>query len=126
MKQVIVMRTDLSGMATGKMCAQAAHASLGAVLPYVHILLPTREERKKMESVRVWLKDSFTKIVLRVNSEEELRAVYDKAERAGLIAYLITDAGRTVFKGEATVTCCAIGPATDEELKPITGELKVL
>ena len=66
------------------------------------------------------------KIVVRVESEQELFDIYHKAQRAGLITSLILDAGLTEFDGVPTYTCIAIGPATDDDLKPITGHLKLL
>jgi PTH2 family peptidyl-tRNA hydrolase len=123
MKQVIVMRTDLPGMATGKMCAQSAHASLGAVARY---LLSPGDALYERELVLTWLAGSFTKIVLRADSEEQLRSLHQAAKDAGLITVLITDSGRTVFKGEPTVTCCAIGPDEEDKINKITGELKPL
>lgn len=114
MKQIIVMRKDL-GMPIGKMCAQTAHASMKATL--LHMDDPR---------VRSWLADRFTKVVVGVNSEEELLAVYNNARAAGLIAELVTDAGLTVFNGVPTNTCIAVGPDTHENLQPISGELKLL
>jgi peptidyl-tRNA hydrolase, PTH2 family len=114
MKQILVMRKDL-GMKTGKMCAQAAHASMKATL--VNFADPR---------VKEWLEGKFTKIAVGVNSEEELLAVYNNARAAGLIAELVTDAGLTVFNGVPTNTCIAVGPDTHENLQPITGELKLL
>lgn len=114
LKQIIVMRKDL-GMPAGKMVAQGAHASLGAVLEY-------RDDPRVVE----WLAGSFTKVCVRVESEDALIALWHKAIDAKLPTALITDNGKTVFHGVLTTTCCAIGPATAEELAPITGELKLL
>lgn len=114
MKQIIVMRKDL-GMTAGKMVAQGAHASMGAVLAH-------REDPRVAE----WLAGAFTKVCLRVESEEDLIKIYDEANKAGLITQLIVDSGKTIFHGIPTVTCCAIGPDTHENLHPITGHLKLL
>ena len=129
MKQVIVMRNDLN-MRKGKMCAQAAHASLGAVLPYVGnppaVVGDGGVAQRHQETIDTWLAGPFTKICVRVNSEQELLDVHQAAKAAGLIECLITDLGLTEFHGAPTLTCCAIGPATDEDLQPITGDLKLL
>ncbi|MDB2213918.1 aminoacyl-tRNA hydrolase [Mycobacteroides abscessus] len=114
LKQMIVMRKDL-GMRAGKMVAQGAHASLAATLEYLSD--PRVEE---------WLQGSFTKVCVRVESEEELIGLWDKAIKAGIPNSLITDNGLTEFHGVLTTTCCAIGPATADQLAPITGELKLL
>lgn len=114
MKQIIVMRKDLN-MRTGKMCSQAAHASMKVVVDYPDHFY-----------VKEWLRGKFTKVAVYVNSEEELFEIMNKAKEAGLITALITDAGRTEFNGVHTNTCIAVGPATREELFPITGHLKLL
>lgn len=114
MKQMIIMRTDLN-MPMGKMIAQGAHASMKATL--LNLEHP---------SVKEWLNGPFTKIAVRVDSEEEMLEILAKAKAADLIAELITDAGLTVFDGVPTNTCIAVGPATNDELKPITGHLKLM
>lgn len=63
---------------------------------------------------------------LRVESEAELDAIYERALEAGLPCAMIIDAGKTEFNGVPTKTCCAIGPALPAELDPITGHLKLL
>lgn len=115
MKQVIVMRKDL-GMRAGKMVAQGAHASLGCTI-----------KNWWRPSVWKWLfSGPFTKICVRVESEYELDDVYDQACMRGLPVVMITDAGKTEFGGVPTKTCIAVGPATDEQLRPVTGGLKLL
>ncbi len=114
LKQMIVMRKDLN-MRKGKLVAQGAHASMKATLKnFGH------------PNVAKWLEGKFTKIAVSVDSEEELFAVMNKAKEAGLIVELITDAGLTEFNGVATNTCIAVGPASHEDLLPITGHLKLL
>lgn len=114
LKQIIVMRKDL-GMRAGKMVAQGAHASMAAALNHLD---DPRIQR--------WLDGSFAKVCVRVESEEELLAVYDAAVAAGLITALITDSGRTEFHGIPTKTCIAVGPDTAENLDPVTGKLRLL
>lgn len=114
MKQMIILRKDL-GMRKGKMIAQGAHASMKATL--LNLEHP---------SVKEWLAGPFRKIAVGVDSEKELFEVFNAAKQAGLIAELITDAGFTEFHGVPTNTAIAVGPATDAELEPITGHLKLL
>ena len=116
-KQVIVLRKDL-GMRKGKMVAQGAHASLGAIL---------RDGKlKKNKDVDAWLEGRFTKICVSVDREEELLEVYEDARRAGHNCSLITDAGLTEFHGEPTKTAVAVGPGIPSEIDKITGDLKLL
>jgi PTH2 family peptidyl-tRNA hydrolase len=136
-KQVIVMRKDLS-MRKGKMIAQGAHASMGALLGLGQMIYSTEyigfnidliskpEDRVDRDSVRAWLEGAFTKICVGVDSEQELEDVYTKAREAGLPSALIIDSGLTEFGGVPTKTCCGIGPAKAEIIDGITGHLKLL
>lgn len=114
MKQIIVIRNDLN-MRKGKMVAQGAHASLGAIL-------------KHQDDPRVidWLANSFTKVCVRVDSLDELLDLHFQAVNAGLLSSLIKDNGRTEFNGVPTYTALGVGPDTPEKLDPITGHLKLL
>jgi len=114
LQQVIVIRKDLN-MRKGKMVAQGSHASTKAILPH---LIDWR--------VKEWLAGAFTKICVSVDSEDELLLVYGKAQITNQICAIIEDSGLTEFNGVPTLTCCAIGPATKEELQNITGNLKLL
>lgn len=159
-KQIIVMRIDLRNaqgqkIRTGKMCAQAAHASLKAILdlarisPLNHIKCEECDlalsdgecqcgrtyneigekltiELKKDSAIKDWLTGRFTKVCVAVNSEDELLEVYNKAKEKGLICSLIKDAGLTEFNNVPTLTCCAIGPVWSNELEGITDHLKLL
>ena len=117
-KQIIVMRTDLS-MRKGKMVAQGAHASMA-------VLTQFKSQEQYPPVLKDWLANSFTKICVGVGSENELRAIHKEASDAGLLCSFIVDNGATEFHGIPTPTCIAIGPAEDEVLKPITGNLKLL
>lgn len=125
-KQVIVVRKDLN-MRKGKMAAQASHASMAfltrKLLPNARqgtyeIFLEQVEER--------WLESSFAKVVVSVNSEEELRTLVKRAREAGIVVHEIVDSGRTEFHGVPTLTCAAFGPDLIERLDPITGHLPLI
>ena len=47
------------------------------------------------------------------------------ARAAGLTTALVRDAGRTELAA-GTVTCLGLGPASEAELDPLTGELSLL
>lgn len=113
-KQVIVLRKDLN-MRKGKMCASSAHASLKAVL-----------DKLNHPDVKGWLAGRFAKIVVSVDSEDELFKIYNQAKEAGLVCSLIQDAGFTEFNGVPTYTSCAVGPSTVDKVDAITGGLKLL
>jgi PTH2 family peptidyl-tRNA hydrolase len=126
-KQVIVMRNDLN-MRKGKMVAQGAHASLSFLSDKVGF----RKNGKQAKTIefdseeRAWLTDAFTKVCVRVESEEELHQIYERAKEKGLRVHLILDAGRTEFDGVPTYTCLAIGPNYAHRINEVTGELKLL
>jgi PTH2 family peptidyl-tRNA hydrolase len=113
-RQIIVMRNDLN-MRKGKMVAQGAHACLKVTL-----------ENLDHPNVKAWLADAFTKITVKVESEQELKDIYELARAAGIPCSIIMDAGKTEFAGVPTLTCCAIGPANKEDLDKITGHLRLL
>lgn len=123
-KQVIVIRKDLN-MRKGKMCAQAAHASL-AVLTGHQEYSGGRNKLVLDNRAYSWLKGPFTKVVVGVDSEMELKKLYNAAASFGMLCSLIKDAGKTEFHGIPTYTAIAIGPDTEEKVDAITGHLKLL
>jgi PTH2 family peptidyl-tRNA hydrolase len=124
-KQVIIIRSDLN-MRKGKMVAQGAHASLSAILNLKKIKFTLRNLIHNREPLINWFSNSHTKICLQVNSEDELLLVYSFAKDRGLICSLIKDSGKTEFNNVPTYTAVAIGPAWNEEIDKITGNLKLL
>ena len=123
-KQVIVMRHDLK-MRRGKQIAQGAHASMSFLCNRLQNA-DSVSLNDFPEDQQLWLMGSFAKICCRVDSEEALIEIYDKAVDAGLEVHLITDSGRTEFHGVPTRTCLAIGPDDAEKIDAITGQLQLL
>jgi PTH2 family peptidyl-tRNA hydrolase len=126
-KQVIVIRRDLR-MRRGKEIAQGAHAASAWLADRViQDLWPNEDvaHRSVTTAQRSWLASSFRKVTVKVNSEEELIAVYAKALDAGLEVHLITDRGLTEFGGVPTRTCLAVGPDYDDLIDPVTGDLEL-
>lgn len=112
MKQVILVRQDLK-MPKGKLATQCAHASVEAVL------------KSKQDKVDDWRDEGMKKVVLKVKDEKELISYLRKAKNNKLTIALITDAGKTFFKGP-TKTCLAIGPDKEEKIDKITSKLKMI
>lgn len=113
-------------MSPGKLASQVAHASLGALLDEIRdSRTGTRFTLKPQSAAYTWLSEDFTKVVLQVNSEEELIEIYEKAKAKGYPCALIVDEGRTEFDGEPTITCIAIGPCFDTDINKLTGSLKL-
>jgi PTH2 family peptidyl-tRNA hydrolase len=120
-KQVIVVRKDLN-MRKGKLVAQGAHASMGAILGLC------KQDGDKLilemdDRVRPWLTGRFKKICVYVNSEAELLAIHKQAQEHGLVTSLIQDAGLTEFGGVATYTAVAVGPDRADHIDAVTGTL---
>lgn len=127
-KQVIVIRKDLN-MRKGKMIAQGAHASEKALFDRSEVKVIDGKEFLCVpldNMTKPWLLDNFKKIGVSVNSEQELKDIYDKAIAAGLYASLILDSGLTEFDGVKTYTAVAVGPAPSHLIDPITGHLSLI
>lgn len=126
-KQVIVVRTDLN-MRKGKMAAQVAHAAMAFLTrnaEFIYDYVDTMQV-ELFPFERDWLNDSFTKVVVGVDSEEALRDLIFKGRMAGVVVEEIIDNGKTEFGGVLTLTCAAFGPDKVERLDAITGGLQLL
>jgi PTH2 family peptidyl-tRNA hydrolase len=111
MKQAIVARADL-GMGEGKLAAQVAHASLMAY--------EDADERARSD----WKGEGQKKVVLQADGESQL---FELAERAGakrLPHAVVRDAGHTQLD-PGTVTTLAVGPAEDDRVDTVTGDLSL-
>lgn len=114
-KQVIVVRRDL-GMGTGKIAAQVAHASLIAA---------RKAEEKKPGWFSEWFEGGQAKVVVKVQSLEQLIEVKKHADSLKLPVSLIYDSGRTQLD-PGTATCIGIGPAPEDMVDRVTNKLKLL
>jgi len=112
MKQVIVIRNDLK-MSKGKTAAQACHGCLGSY--------------KKADSnkIKEWEREGEKKVIVKVNTLEELFEIKELAKKNNVPNYMVKDAGRTEIP-TGTVTCLGIGPDTDEIVDKVTQDLKLL
>ncbi len=120
-KQVLVYRRDLK-MRKGKIAAQCAHGSMAVFFRRQRKERPVNQLEVPLDGpMAAWVRRSFAKIVLSVESEQDLLTIHQAAQAAGLPCSLITDAGRTEFKGVPTRTVVAIGPAEVSEIDRITG-----
>src|SRR5690348_3584803 len=96
-KQVIVMRNDLN-MRKGKMIAQGAHASIAFLTRKLEPCEGMANNWIRLtDDEQAWVDGIFTKICVKVNSEEELMAIDTAAREAGLTVYDIWDRGLTEF-----------------------------
>lgn len=114
-KQTIVIRADLK-MGKGKACGQCSHASVSAY---------EKVRKTHPDIAKGWLAIGQKKVVLKVQSEEELFEYLQKGKDAGIPCELIRDAGHTQLE-PGTVTCFGAGPWKEEELDKVFGKLKLL
>ncbi len=114
-KLVVVVRSDLR-LSPGKMAVQVAHAAVGCALK-------CREENRRIFDA--WLRDGQRKVVVRVKSLGELHLLREIAAGRALVTTIVADAGLTEVP-PGTITCLGIGPAKNEEVDPVTGELQLM
>lgn len=131
-KQVIVVRSDLRNtkgakLHAGKLIAQGAHASMAWLTTRLRDYLKSKDPEDLSLSLEEleWIQGDFTKVVLKVNSCDEMFTIRDNAMRKGIEAHLIVDKGLTEFGGVLTPTCIGIGPDKSELIDPITGHLSL-
>jgi peptidyl-tRNA hydrolase, PTH2 family len=115
MKMVVLLRTDL-GMKKGKIAAQCGHAFVSGATSLEGF----------SNTISLWKAEGQPKVVLKVSTEDILTALIKAALKKHLNAGFITDAGKTTFKGVATLTCGWIGPGEDYMIDEITKDLHLL
>ena len=114
-KQVIVVRTDLD-MGKGKIAAQVGHA---CVLGAEHV------RKSHPEWFETWWSIGQEKVVVKVSGIKALQDVKRAAIDLNLPWSEVTDAGHTQI-APGTTTCISLGPAPENLIDRITGELKLL
>ncbi len=113
-KQVIVVRTDLE-MGKGKIAAQVGHA---CVLGAEHV------RKSHLEWFKEWWSGQ-EKVVVKVSGIKELQEIKRHAIDLDLPWSEVSDAGHTQL-APGTTTCISIGPAPENLIDKVTGDLKLL
>ncbi len=111
-KQCIIVRDDLK-LSKGKLAVQVAHAAVSA------------SEFAGRDVCEAWKEGGQKKVVLKVQTLQDLFELKETARKQSLPTALITDAGLTEVP-PGTITALGIGPAEVNELDRITGKLKLL
>ncbi|MEM3403585.1 MAG: peptidyl-tRNA hydrolase Pth2 [Nitrososphaeria archaeon] len=114
-KQAIVVRSDLK-MQKGKIAAQVAHAALTSA---------EETRKKRVELFKKWFEGGQKKVVLKVESLDELLNLIGRAKEMNILYAVIEDSGLTQIP-PGTITCAAFGPDKEEKIEKITGNLKLL
>ena len=114
-KMVIVTRSDLK-LSPGKLAAQVAHAA-------VDCALYTKSSNSNW--FNKWQKEGAKKVVAKVESEKDFYPLKEKAESLNIVTKIVSDAGRTEIPA-GTKTVLGIGPAPNNIIDQVTGNLPVL
>ena len=103
-------------MGTGKLASQACHACLAA---------SEESKRHNPKLWNIWYEEGTKKVILKVNSLEELLDIRDKATRLHITNALIVDRGLTQIQPN-TPTALGIGPEKTEVVDKLSKHLKLL
>ncbi|XP_029720832.2 peptidyl-tRNA hydrolase 2, mitochondrial [Aedes albopictus] len=114
-KMVLVVRSDL-GLRKGKIASQCAHA---AVMCYM------RSASVNQAKLNLWLVQGQPKIVVKVESLEEMVAIAQQANEKRVVAEIVRDAGRTQVSS-GTETVLGLGPDSSDVIDSLAGHLKLL
>jgi peptidyl-tRNA hydrolase, PTH2 family len=114
-KMVIVTRKDLK-LSSGKLAAQVAHAA-------VECALLTKKTNKKWFTK--WNREGAKKAIVKTECIDDFFLLKEKAESLHITAVLIADAGHTEIPA-GTQTVLGIGPAPDNLIDQVTGDLSLL
>ncbi len=114
-KQVIAVRTDLK-MSKGKIAVQVAHGSISAYL---------KTKKYYPDWADKWILMGQKKVTVKVNSEEAIHELAEKARRFDIPYAVINDAGLTQLP-PGTTTVIGIGPSLDQNIDKVSKELPLL
>src|ERR687888_13756 len=103
-------------MTTGKIAAQVAHAAVLGV---------EKTKRENINWFNPWYRSGQAKVVVKINSFEELLRIRQHAESLDLTVVEVHDSGLTQLT-PGTTTCIGIGPAQAEFIDKVTSRIKLL
>ena len=122
---VIVVRKDLK-MGKGKIASQVSHACMKVFFDLLKLNSDNNYELPNLPYFKEYIEGSFKKVVLHVDSEQELVQLQQETQKLKIYNSLIIDSGKTEFKGVPTMTCLCIGPWDTQIIDSITGDLNLL
>lgn len=103
-------------MGTGKVAAQVAHAA---------VMGAENVKARKRDWFDLWFRGGQAKVVVKVNTMEELMDISKRATEMCLPVVQVQDSGLTQIPS-GTITCVGIGPAPSVLVGRITSKLKLL
>ncbi|KAK9097501.1 hypothetical protein Sjap_022998 [Stephania japonica] len=113
-KMVLVVRNDLK-MGKGKIAAQCSHATLGLYKKLLH---------RAPKALNRWEMCGQVKVVLKIESEEDMLILQERAKSLKLPNHITIDAGRTQIAPNSRTVMALLGPA--DMVDDVTGSLKLL
>ncbi|GLJ11245.1 hypothetical protein SUGI_0148510 [Cryptomeria japonica] len=113
-KMVLVVRNDLK-MGKGKIAAQCSHATLGLYKKLFY---------RAPKALQRWEMCGQVKVVTRVDSEEELLLLQNRAKTLKLPTHITIDAGKTQIAPNSRTVMAILGPC--DIVDEVTGDLKLL
>lgn len=113
-KMILVVRNDLK-MGKGKIAAQCSHATLGL---YKKLL------NRAPKALNRWEMCAQPKVVVKIESEEDMLVLQERAKSLKLPTHITIDAGRTQIAPNSRTVMAILGPV--EVVDDVTGGLKLL
>ncbi|XP_062093201.1 uncharacterized protein LOC133798751 isoform X1 [Humulus lupulus] len=113
-KMILVVRNDLK-MGKGKIAAQCSHATLGLYKKLLH---------RAPKALNRWEMCSQPKVVVKIESEEDMLMLQENAKSRKLPTHITIDAGRTQIAPNSRTVMAILGPV--EVVDEVTGGLKLL
>ena len=110
---VLIARHDLK-MSAGKLAVQCSHAAVSCTL---------NARKSHARLVERWMNAGGRKICLRVDDLAAIQRLAGQAQVAGLVTYLVKDAGHTEVP-PGTITVIGIGPAPRRAIDALVSDLK--
>ena len=111
---VLIVRSDLK-LSSGKIVAQTGHAAVEVAL---------KAKRNEGDLLTRWRSEGARKIALKVPDEDSLKRLYDEATDAGLVTYLVKDAGHTEIPPGTLTVVGILGPRRSVDI--LVGDLSLL
>ena len=114
-KMVCIVNTSLK-MGKGKIAAQVGHAAVLGTL---------NAGEKTPELLDSWLSSGQKKVCVKAIDSDHLLELEKIAKQKGILSTKINDAGHTQIP-RGSLTVLALGPALEDVIDQVTGELKLL
>ena len=111
---VFVVRTDLK-LSSGKLVAQAGHAAVEVAL---------KARKSEHDLLNRWRNEGARKIALKIPDEDSLKRLFGEAQEAGLVSYMVKDAGHTEIPPGTLTVVGILGPR--RAVDALVGDLSLL